>query len=147
MPMQMKDSILDALPHYHPFVMVDKVVEIGDNTITTIKNVTMTEPWFPGHFPEYPIMPGVLLLEAMAQSAALLAGKEDLERGVRLLGFEDARFKKEVRPGDQVIITATSIQETQIRGMKISKYKATAKVDGTLVARCVLTAAVPVGDD
>lgn len=143
MAMQMKDSVLEALPHYHPFVMVDRVVEKTEDTITTIKNVTMTEPWFPGHFPDYPIMPGVLLLEAMAQSAALLAGKEDLERGVRLLGFEDARFKQEVRPGDQVIMTAKKIQETQIRGMKISKYKAEAKVDGKLVARCVLTAAVP----
>ncbi len=146
MAMQEKDSVLEILPHYHPFVLVDRVLEQDEETIVTVKNVTMTEPWFPGHFPDYPIMPGVLLLESMAQSAALLAGKEDLQKGVRLLGFEDARFKKEVRPGDQVIMKVKRLQTASLRGMRISKYAAEAFVDDVLVAKCRLSAAVPTVD-
>jgi 3-hydroxyacyl-[acyl-carrier-protein] dehydratase len=103
-------EILDHLPHRYPFVLVDKVVsmELGKE-ITAIKNVTINEPYFPGHFPYHPVMPGVLIIEALAQAAALLSFKtmntKPTEDSVYYFaGIDNARFKKPVNPGDQIIL-------------------------------------------
>ena len=104
-------QILNKLPHRYPFLLVDRVLEIDTdgNTIRAIKNVTINEPFFVGHFPKRPVMPGVLILEAMAQ-ASLLLGFAALDLGVEddhvyyFVGVDGARFKRPVEPGDQLIL-------------------------------------------
>ena len=109
--MELKE-IMEYLPHRYPFLLVDRVLEIElGKEIVALKNVTINEPFFPGHFPGHPIMPGVLVIEAMAQAAAILAfktagrvpGKESV---VYFLGIDDARFKSPVLPGDQLRLVA-----------------------------------------
>ncbi|MGQ0597264.1 3-hydroxyacyl-ACP dehydratase FabZ [Aquabacterium sp.] len=103
-------KILDKLPHRYPFLMVDRVLEIDKNVrIRALKNVTINEPFFQGHFPTRPVMPGVLMLEALAQAAALLAfdamGEGADENSVYyFVGIDGARFKRPVEPGDQLIL-------------------------------------------
>ena len=124
--------ILRRLPHRYPFLLVDRVLEFEkDVRIKALKNVTMNEPFFAGHFPARPVMPGVLMLEAMAQAAALLSFESmDAEPGddtvVYFVGIDGARFKRPVGPGDQLILDAT------IDRVKsgIYRYKARASVDG-----------------
>ena len=124
--------ILRRLPHRYPFLLVDRVLEFEkDVRIKALKNVTMNEPHFTGHFPARPVMPGVLMLEAMAQAAALLSFESmDAEpgddTGVYFVGIDGARFKRPVGPGDQLILDAT------IDRVKsgIYRYKARASVDG-----------------
>jgi 3-hydroxyacyl-[acyl-carrier-protein] dehydratase len=124
--------ILKRLPHRYPFLLVDRVLEIEKNVrIKALKNVTFNEPFFGGHFPIRPVMPGVLMLEALAQSAALLSFESmDVEPGedtvVYFVGIDGARFKRPVEPGDQLILEA-SIERVK---SGIYKYKVRASVDG-----------------
>ena len=132
--------ILRKLPHRYPFLLVDRVLEIEKNVrIKALKNVTINEPFFPGHFPARPVMPGVLILEAMAQAAALLSFESlDVEPGedmvVYFVGIDGARFKRPVEPGDQLILEAT------IDRVKsgIYRYKARATVEGQLACEAEL---------
>lgn len=127
-------EILKYLPHRYPFLMVDRVMDFEPNqTLTAIKNVTFNEPIFTGHFPQSPIFPGVLILEALAQASALLAFKSmdgyPSEKTLYLLvGIDKARFKRQVIPGDQLVFDVTVQKEK--RG--IWRFDATAKVDGVL---------------
>ena len=132
--------ILRKLPHRYPFILVDRVLEIEHGVrIKALKNVTINEPFFQGHFPARPVMPGVLMLEALAQAAAILsfesAGTEPGEDTVvYFAGIDEARFKRPVEPGDQLILEAAI--ERQKAG--IYRYKARATVDGQLAAEAVL---------
>jgi len=137
-------EILDHLPHRYPFVLVDKVISMKlGKEITAIKNVTINEPYFPGHFPYHPVMPGVLIVEALAQAAALLSFKtmdtKPTEDSVYYFaGIDNARFKKPVNPGDQIILHVKI--DRILKG--IWKYSGTATVDGEVVAEanmmCIL---------
>lgn len=136
------EEVMQYLPHRYPFLLIDRVTEIElGKRITAVKNVSINEPFFPGHFPGLPVMPGVLILEAMAQAAALLSFKTEnyapSEIGiVYFAGIDGARFKKPVIPGDQMIIKIEILR--RVRG--IWKYKAQAEVDGALVAEAELMA-------
>jgi 3-hydroxyacyl-[acyl-carrier-protein] dehydratase len=137
-------EILKHLPHRYPFVLIDKVVALElSKEITAIKNVTINEPFFPGHFPYHPVMPGVLIVEAMAQAAAVLSFKTmdtlPNENSVYYFaGMDNVRFKKPVSPGDQLVLNVKI--ERILRG--IWKYKGVATVDGDVVAEaemmCIL---------
>ena len=136
------EQVMQYLPHRYPFLLIDKVTELEvGKSITALKNVTINEPFFPGHFPVSPVMPGVLILEAMAQAAAILSFKtteyapEDIGI-VYFAGIDGARFKKPVKPGDQLILKVEIVRE--MRG--IWKYKGRAEVDGVLVAEAELMA-------
>ncbi len=136
------EQVIQYLPHRYPFLLVDRVVgmELG-KSITAIKNVTINEPFFPGHFPGSPVMPGVLILEAMAQAAAILSFKtknyapENIGV-VYFAGIDGARFRKPVKPGDQLVLKIDILRET--RG--IWKYAGRAEVDGETVAEAELMA-------
>ena len=137
-------EILNHLPHRYPFVLIDRVTDLKLNEeITAIKNVTINEPFFPGHFPYHPVMPGVLIVEAMAQAAAVLSFKTmnilPTEDSVYYFaGIDSVRFKKPVSPGDQLILNVKI--DRVLKG--IWKYKGQAKVDGQIVAEaemmCIL---------
>jgi 3-hydroxyacyl-[acyl-carrier-protein] dehydratase len=104
------NQILKMLPHRYPFLLVDRILELEfGKSVKALKNVTMNEPHFTGHFPEFPVMPGVLILEALAQTAALLTyGGEKFDDSVYFfVGIDGARFKKPVTPGDQLILNAS----------------------------------------
>ena len=125
-------QIKEYMPHRYPLLLVDRVVdyELG-KTITAIKNVTVNEEFFNGHFPHKPVMPGVLMIEALAQTAAILSFmtmnvKPDENSVVYFVGIDNARFKRPVEPGDQLVMTVEIVRTS--RG--IWKYKATASVDG-----------------
>jgi len=99
------DEILTLIPHKYPFLLVDRIVEFEpEKSIVGIKNVTYNEPFFPGHFPGKPIMPGVLIIEALAQTGGILAFKSfpNLKGDVRFIGIDNARFRRPVTPGDQL---------------------------------------------
>jgi 3-hydroxyacyl-[acyl-carrier-protein] dehydratase len=130
------NRILDHLPHRYPFLLIDRVTEYkAGESLTGIKNVTYNEPFFLGHFPQRPVMPGVLILEAMAQATGLLAFRT-VERGADrdslyfLVGMDKARFKRPVEPGDQLVLTANLLRAK--RGIWV--FDCSARVDGTLVA-------------
>ena len=134
-------AILKKLPHRYPILLVDRVVSIEKGkTIRTLKNVTVNEPFFTGHFPNRPVMPGVLMIEAMAQSAALLAfatvGIEKLDEGsvFYFAGIDDARFKRPVEPGDQLVMDIF----TDRAKAGIYKFRAEARVDGELAVEAHL---------
>jgi 3-hydroxyacyl-[acyl-carrier-protein] dehydratase len=132
--------ILRKLPHRYPFILVDRVLEIEHHQrIKALKNVTINEPFFQGHFPARPVMPGVLMLEALAQAAAILSfesvGTEPgTDTVVYFAGIDEARFKRPVVPGDQLILEAAI--ERQKAG--IYRYKARATVDGHTAAEATL---------
>jgi len=139
-------EILEHLPHRYPFVLVDRVVslELGKE-IVAIKNVSVNEPYFPGHFPYHPVMPGVLIVEAMAQAAAILSFKtmdtKPTDDSVYYFaGIDSARFKKPVSPGDQIVLNVKI--DRILKG--IWKYSGVATVDGAVVAEaqmmCILKA-------
>lgn len=139
-------EILNHLPHRYPFMLVDRVLslEMGKE-IVAIKNVSMNEPYFPGHFPYHPVMPGVLIVEAMAQAAAILSfktmdTKPSDDSVYYFAGIDNVRFKKPVSPGDQLILKVSI--ERVLRG--IWKYKGQALVDDVVVAEadmmCILKA-------
>jgi 3-hydroxyacyl-[acyl-carrier-protein] dehydratase len=133
-------QILKRLPHRYPMLLVDRVRELEKNVrILAVKNVTINEPFFNGHFPHRPVMPGVLILEAMAQSAALLSfASAELDPGddtvVYFAGIDSARFKRPVEPGDQLLFEASI---DRVKG-GIYKYKAKATVDGDTAATAEL---------
>ena len=137
-------EILNHLPHRYPFVLIDRVTDLKLNEeITAIKNVTINEPFFPGHFPYHPVMPGVLIVEAMAQAAAVLSFKTmnvlpSEDSVYYFAGIDNVRFKKPVSPGDQVILNVKI--DRVLKG--IWKYKGQAKVDDQIVAEaemmCIL---------
>lgn len=133
-------QILQRLPHRYPFLLVDRVVEIEkDQRILALKNVTINEPFFVGHFPHRPVMPGVLILEAMAQAAALLSfASMDQDPGhdtvVYFAGIDGARFKRPVEPGDQLHLEARILRQKS----GIYKYSAKATVGGELAAEAEL---------
>jgi len=136
------EQVMQYLPHRYPFLLVDRVTEMElGKSITAVKNVTINEPFFPGHFPGAPVMPGVLILEAMAQAAAILSFKtkgyapEDIGI-VYFAGIDGARFKKPVKPGDRLVLKIEIVRE--MRG--IWKYTGRAEVDGVLAAEAELMA-------
>jgi 3-hydroxyacyl-[acyl-carrier-protein] dehydratase len=133
-------EILTYLPHRYPFLLVDRVLSLEEGKeITAIKNVTINEPFFPGHFSYHPVMPGVLVLEAMAQAAAILSfktmGKRPSDDSVYYFaGIDNARFKRPISPGDRLILEVKI--DRIIRG--IWKYSARALVDDAVVAEANL---------
>ncbi|MBK6630379.1 MAG: 3-hydroxyacyl-ACP dehydratase FabZ [Betaproteobacteria bacterium] len=133
-------EILKHLPHRYPMLLIDRVLEVvPGERIVALKNVSINEPFFPGHYPHHPVMPGVLVVEALAQAAALLSfntmgDKHDEESVYYFVGIDGARFKRPVGPGDQLILEV-SIQATK-RG--IWKYAAQAKVEGKVAAEAEL---------
>lgn len=133
-------QIQEALPHRYPFLLVDRVLEVSEDKIVAIKNVTINEPFFQGHFPGYPVMPGVLIMEALAQTAGVLELSKEGNQGklVFYAGMDKVKFKKQVTPGDQLVMTATFIKR---RG-SIAVVEAKAEVDGLLAASGILTFAI-----
>ena len=135
-------EILDLLPHRYPFILVDRVLELTPGkTIVALKNVTINEPFFAGHFPGRPVMPGVLIIEAMAQAAGLLSFKTPelkLTRGsiFYFAGIDHARFKRPVQPGDQLQLEAEILKV--VRG--VGKFKCRASVGGKLAAEAEILA-------
>ena len=133
-------EIMQHLPHRYPFLLIDRVLSCDPGKeLIALKNVTVNEPYFSGHFPNFPVMPGVLIVEAMAQAAAILAFKSfDLERSANsvylFVGIDKARFKKPVTPGDQLIIKTQIVRS--LRG--IWKFSSQAFVDGALVSEASL---------
>jgi len=129
-------TVLERLPHRYPFLLVDRVLECeAGKRIVALKNVTINEPFFPGHFPHHPIMPGVMLIEAMAQAAAILAFESsklrpDDKSVVYFLGIDEARFKSPVVPGDQLVLEARI--ERHLKG--VWRFAAEARVGERLVA-------------
>ena len=132
-------ALLKLLPHRYPMLLIDRVVEIvRAKRIVAIKNVTINEPFFAGHFPGYPIMPGVLIIEAMAQAGAALLFNEVSERDDKLLvftGIERARFRRPVVPGDQLRIEVDVLAFRQTAG----RLQGKAYVDGKLACEGVVT--------
>jgi 3-hydroxyacyl-[acyl-carrier-protein] dehydratase len=133
-------KILATLPHRYPFVLVDRVLELEKGKyVRALKNVTINEPFFPGHFPIQPVMPGVLMIEALAQAAAMLAfvttdSDPSEERMVYLVAIDDARFKRPVVPGDQLVLEAWL---ERMRG-GIHRYRARASVEGKTAVECFI---------
>ncbi len=134
-------QILKTLPHRYPFLLLDRVLEVSSDEIVGLKNVTMNEPFFQGHFPSEPIMPGVLIVEALAQTGGVLALhiSPQLETGaVYFMGMDKVRFRKPVRPGDQLIMKLKLLKQ---RG-PVFKMKGEAFVDGLSETELRSTAAL-----
>ena len=133
--------ILELLPHRYPFLLIDRLIEInGEESVTGVKNVTFNEPFFPGHFPGNPVMPGVLLVEAMAQTCGALVlnnlGLEDQGRLVYFMSIDKCRFRKPVLPGHVVHFPVKLIQ----RRPPVWKFSAEARVDGVKMAEAEISA-------
>jgi UDP-3-O-[3-hydroxymyristoyl] N-acetylglucosamine deacetylase / 3-hydroxyacyl-[acyl-carrier-protein] dehydratase len=130
-------QLMKILPHRYPFLMVDKVTKIEGNRIIGVKNVTANEPYFQGHFPNHPIMPGVLQLEAIAQVAGILMLKqaENFGKLAYFMAAEEVKWRKPVRPGDSLVI---DVELTKSRG-KIGKAKGKCLVDGEAVSEAEVT--------
>lgn len=137
MPILDIQAIQDLLPHRYPFLLIDRILELEDMRVVAIKNVTMNEPHFTGHFPGFPVMPGVLIVEAMAQTAGVLVLnriKNRAEKLVFLAMIEQARFRKPVVPGDQMRIEVVFLKLKP----SVAKIHAVATVDGVVVAEADL---------
>lgn len=134
------EKIMELIPHRYPFLLVDKVIDVvPGESATGIKNVTMNEEFFQGHFPGNPVMPGVLILEAMAQTAgvmAMLTQEENAGKAVFFMGIDGAKFRKVVKPGDQLQMKIKTVRG----GGAVWKFDAEAYVDDTLVTQAKLTA-------
>lgn len=135
------ERIQEMIPHRYPFLMIDRVVEIVPNVSAVgIKNVSINEPHFTGHFPQHPVMPGVLIIEAMAQTAAVLVvqtlGRETEGKLVYFMSVENARFRRPVVPGDTLRV---HVAKQRNRG-PVWKFNGEAKVDGHLVAEATYAA-------
>ena len=136
----MKNNVLDILPHKYPFLMVDKVISKTDTNIITLKNVSHNEPYFSGHFPGFPIMPGVLILEGMFQSGGLLFGCANLDKGqlVYVATVDKVKFIKPALPGDQIkfdINITTNLS-------KYAKFSGKAYVDDVLITQATWTSVI-----
>jgi 3-hydroxyacyl-[acyl-carrier-protein] dehydratase len=137
------EAVMRQLPHRYPFLLVDRVLDCTPGKhIRALKNVTVNEPFFPGHFPHRPVMPGVLILEALAQTAGILAFQTagvvpDESTRFYFVGIDKARFRRPVEPGDQIILQATLTRA--IKG--IWKFETLAQVDGKEVASAELMVA------
>jgi 3-hydroxyacyl-[acyl-carrier-protein] dehydratase len=134
-------KIMEVLPHRYPFLLVDRVIEvIPDDRVVALKNVTINEPFFQGHFPGKPVMPGVLIIEAMAQVGGILAYEtappEKRGRLIYFMGMDKVRFRKMVLPGDQIIFEAKILKFRT----KVAKMSGTATVNDQLVAEAELMA-------
>ncbi len=137
MPLLDIQEIRDILPHRYPMLLVDSILELDEERIVGIKNVTVNEPFFAGHFPEFPVMPGVLVLEAMAQVAGVLVLKSVPDRRnklVLLASITEAKFRHPVRPGDQLRIE----MKVTRRKASVAKMHGQATVDGLVVAEAEL---------
>lgn len=143
------NRIINMIPHRYPILLVDRILELKkDESIVGLKNVTFNEPHFQGHFPAKPIMPGVLIIEAMAQASAILVvesmGGEEIAKGklVYFMSIEEAKFRKPVVPGDSLHL---HVQKIKNRGA-VWKFSAEARVDGGAVAEAVFSAMIVDGD-
>ena len=137
------NRLMEVIPHRYPFLMIDRLVDIIANVSATgIKNVTVNEPYFQGHFPGQPVMPGVLIIEAMAQTSAALVvhsmGPHAEGKLVYFMSIESARFRKPVVPGDRLNVHVT---KERSRG-NVWKFRAEAKVDGVVVAEATYSAMI-----
>jgi beta-hydroxyacyl-ACP dehydratase FabZ len=135
-------KILDILPHRYPFLLVDRIVEVeGTQRIVGLKNVTINDPFFQGHFPGHPVMPGVLIVEAMAQTGGMLLLEQIADRDRKVVYFmalDNVKFRKPVVPGDQLRMEVVMLQ---FRG-KIARMKGTALVDGQVATEAEMMACV-----
>jgi beta-hydroxyacyl-ACP dehydratase FabZ len=133
-------EILDLLPHRYPFLLVDRILEVqGDDKIVGLKNVTMNEPFFQGHFPGHPIMPGVLIVEAMAQTGGILLMQKIKERAGKVVYFmalDNVKFRRPVVPGDQLRM---EVELIQVRG-KTCRMRGVASVEGQVAAEAEMLA-------
>jgi 3-hydroxyacyl-[acyl-carrier-protein] dehydratase len=138
------EEIKNYLPHRYPFLLLDRIVDWEANKrIVALKNVTANEPFFQGHFPNFAVMPGVLVIEAMAQACAMLGllslGQKDDGKSIYyFVGIDGARFKRPVRPGDQLVIEVEQLRLS--RGM--GKFKAVSRVDGAVASEAELLCAL-----
>jgi len=136
-------QIMRAIPHRYPFLLIDRVIDLisGESAIG-VKNVSINENFFQGHFPSEPVMPGVLLIESMAQTAAVLVvatlGPDAEGKLVYFMSIEGAKFRRPVVPGDQVMVHVTKVQ----RRMNVWKFSGQAKVDGQIVAEATFAAMI-----
>ncbi|MGC1401718.1 MAG: 3-hydroxyacyl-ACP dehydratase FabZ [Thermodesulfobacteriota bacterium] len=141
------EEIQQILPHRYPFLLLDRILDFTLNEkVIGLKNVTVNEPFFQGHFPGKPIMPGVLIIEAMAQAGGILAYKSTPELAGKLIYFlamDKVKFRKPVVPGDQLILELTALR----RGHRVWKMQGKGFVRDTLVAEAELTAAIADGKD
>ncbi len=134
-------EVMEYLPHRYPFLLIDRVIEMtSGESIKAIKNVTINEPFFTGHFPHFPVMPGVLVIEAMAQAAAILSYKSrdmkpDCNTVAYFAGIDNVRFKRPVVPGDQLVLDVHLVKN---KG-DLWKYRGVANVEGLPVAEADLT--------
>lgn len=137
------EKVMQMIPHRYPFLLIDRVVDVVPNVQATgIKNVSINEFYFQGHFPEHPVMPGVLIIESMAQTAAVLVvhtlGPDSEGKLVYFMSVDGARFRKPVVPGDTIHVHVT---KQQSRG-NVWKFRGEARVDGTLVAEATYAAMI-----
>jgi 3-hydroxyacyl-[acyl-carrier-protein] dehydratase len=142
------DDILECLPHRYPFLMIDRIIEIdGDESAIGIKNISFNEPIFQGHFPGKPVFPGVLIIEAMAQTAGAIVIAHDAAAGVGksivlMLTIDKAKFRKPAGPGDKIEFHIRKIH----RRRTVGRYEARAMVDGVLIAEAEVGAMIVPGE-
>lgn len=137
------ERVMEMIPHRYPFLMIDRVLEsVRDSHAVAIKNVTINEQLFQGHFPSMPVFPGVLIIEAMAQTSAILVvdtlGKEAEGKLVYFMSIDEAKFRKPVTPGDQLVIRADKLKQRK----NIWKFDCTAHVGDNKVAEAIVTAMI-----
>jgi 3-hydroxyacyl-[acyl-carrier-protein] dehydratase len=134
-------GILDILPHRYPFLLVDRVLELEEGRILALKNVTFNEPHFPGHFPGVPVMPGVLIVESMAQAGGVLMLRDVPDRHSKLIyftGIDNCRFRRPVVPGDQLLLEVTLLR----RRNRFAVLKGVARVGNEIAAEAELSSAM-----
>jgi 3-hydroxyacyl-[acyl-carrier-protein] dehydratase len=139
MPVLDIQAIEKILPHRYPFLLIDRILELEDMRVVALKNVTMNEPFFQGHFPGFPVMPGVLIIEAMAQAAAVLVLNRVEDRENKIVFFasiNEAKFRRPVVPGDQLRVEVTFLKLKP----SVAKVQGRATVDGQLVAEAEIVA-------
>ena len=139
MPVLDIQAIEKILPHRYPFLLIDRILELEDMRVVALKNVTMNEPFFQGHFPGFPVMPGVLIIEAMAQAAAVLVLNRVEDRENKIVFFasiNEAKFRRPVVPGDQLQVEVTFLKLKP----SVAKVQGRATVEGQLVAEAEIIA-------